>query len=99
MDENQVWDAIEPSALRLPVRTTVYFCLAPVGFFAFAHLATAALRALALRSSGVSFAALFLPPFEPPILPNATAFGFFSRIQSYMLTPTRKIKGKSLDNA
>jgi hypothetical protein len=64
----------------------VYFCLAPVGFFAFAHLASAALRALTLRCSGVSLAALFLPPFEPPIFPSATAFGFFSRIQFYMRT-------------
>ena len=46
----------------------------------FDHLASAAFRALALRSSGVSFAALLLPPFAPPIFPRATAFGFFSRI-------------------
>lgn len=42
-------------------------------FFSFAHLARAAFRALALLSSGVSFAALIFPPFDPPILPNATA--------------------------
>lgn len=46
----------------------------------------AAFRALALRCSGVSLAALFLPPFEPPILPSATALGFFSRIEIYMRT-------------
>ncbi len=42
-------------------------------FLVLAHRAKAALRALALRSSGVSLAARALPPFEPPILPKATA--------------------------
>jgi hypothetical protein len=37
----------------------------------FAHLARAALLALALRSSGVIFAALAIPPFLPPLLPIA----------------------------
>jgi hypothetical protein len=48
-----------------------------VDFFVFAHLAMAALRALALRCSGVSFAAPVLPPFEPPSFPSATASDFF----------------------
>jgi hypothetical protein len=51
--------------------------LASFFFLAFAHLVCTALRAIALRSSGVSFAALDFPPFEPPILPKATACGFF----------------------
>jgi hypothetical protein len=51
-------------------RNSIYFCLGPAGLFVFDHLAIAAFRALALRCSGVSLAALFLPPFEPPILPN-----------------------------
>jgi hypothetical protein len=42
-------------------------------FLSFAHLARAAFRALALRSSAVSLAALVFPPFAPPIFPNATA--------------------------
>ena len=45
----------------------------PFSFFCLAHLARAALLALALLSSGVSLAALLFPPFEPPIFPNATA--------------------------
>jgi hypothetical protein len=35
----------------------------------------------------VSLAALFLPPFEPPIFPSATAFGFFSRIDAICAHP------------
>jgi hypothetical protein len=50
-----------------------YFFFFSKGFFVFAHLARAAWRALALRCSGVSLAALFLPPFEPSIFPSATA--------------------------
>jgi len=50
----------------------------------FAHLAFAAFFALALRSSGVSLAALLFPPFEPPIFPNATACGFFLGISNFM---------------
>jgi hypothetical protein len=48
------------------------FCLA------FAHLARTAFRALALRSSGVIFAALAGPPLRPPLRPRATAAGSFS---------------------
>jgi hypothetical protein len=47
-------------------------------FFAFAHLAKTAFRALALRSSGVIFAARAGPPLSPPLRPRATAAGSFS---------------------
>lgn len=43
-------------------------------YFLPAHRAAAALRALAARSSGVSFAARAVPPFCPPLRP-AAAFG------------------------
>jgi hypothetical protein len=43
----------------------------------FSHRACTALRAASLRSFGVMLAALAGPPFFPPILPNATAAGFF----------------------
>ena len=42
----------------------------------FFHLASAALRAISRRCSGVSFLARALPPFCPPSLPSATAWGF-----------------------
>ncbi len=42
-------------------------------FLTLAHLASAAFRAPAVRSSGVSLAALVLPPLEPPIFPRAIA--------------------------
>ena len=44
---------------------------------ALAHLASTALRAISLLSSGFSLAAGILPPFDPPSFPSATAFGFF----------------------
>src|ERR1039458_2303022 len=44
---------------------------------ALAHLASTALRAISLLSSGVSLAARILPPFDPPSFPRATALGFF----------------------
>lgn len=44
-----------------------------------AQRAFAAFWAMALRSSGVNFAALARPPFIPPSLPSATAAGFFLR--------------------
>src|SRR3984893_3954619 len=56
-------------------------------FLDLAHLARAALRALALRCSGVKRAALILPPFAPPLFPHATAFGFFSLIVSISYMP------------
>lgn len=62
-------------------------------------VARAALRALAVRSSGLSLAALIFPPFEPPSFPSATAFGFFSRIgpEPYMPATAQKInKGARL---
>jgi len=43
------------------------------------HLAAAALRAISERLSGVSFAALALPPLRPPLRPKATADGSLSR--------------------
>ena len=43
----------------------------------FDQRATAALRALALRSAADSFAARAFPPFNPPSLPSATAAAFF----------------------
>jgi hypothetical protein len=58
-------------------------------FFPLAHLATAAFRALSLRSSGVNLAALTFPPFEPPSFPRAKhlrgiiAFGFAVRRKIY----------------
>jgi hypothetical protein len=42
-----------------------------------AHRAAAAFRALAARSSGVSFFARAFPPFNPPSRPSATAAAFF----------------------
>jgi hypothetical protein len=39
--------------------------------------AAAALRALARRSSAVSFRARAFPPFNPPSRPSATAAAFF----------------------
>jgi hypothetical protein len=39
--------------------------------------ATAALRALALRSAADSLAARAFPPFSPPSRPKATAAAFF----------------------
>ena len=53
-----------------PAHSSLFFSPA---FLTFAHLANAAFRALALRCSVVSRAALFLPPLEPPIFPSATA--------------------------
>jgi hypothetical protein len=44
---------------------------------ALSHRACTAFRALSLRSSGVIFSALALPPFKPPKRPNMTAAGFF----------------------
>src|SRR5919112_4517047 len=49
----------------------------PFGFF-LSHRALAALRAISLRCSAVSFSARALPPFFPPSLPSSTAAGFFS---------------------
>ena len=46
-------------------------------YSSFFHLALAALRAISLRCSGVSFLALAGPPFKPPRRPKATAAGFF----------------------
>ena len=40
----------------------------------------AAFFAISFRRSGLSFAALAFPPFNPPSLPRATAAGFFSLI-------------------
>src|SRR5205823_6664112 len=42
----------------------------------------AALRAIDCRFLGVSLAARALPPFAPPALPRATAWGFFSVLVS-----------------
>src|SRR5713101_2187801 len=42
--------------------------------------AITALRAISLRRSGVSLAALALPPLLAPSLPKATAAGFFRRL-------------------
>lgn len=42
------------------------------------HLARAAFRAIAVRRLALSFAALILPPLDPPSFPSATAAGFFS---------------------
>jgi hypothetical protein len=41
--------------------------------------AFAARWAISVRSCGVSFAALAMPPFMPPSFPSATAAGFFLR--------------------
>ena len=46
-------------------------------FFALVQRAWTALRALALRCSGVSLAALAGPPFFPPLRPRAAAAGSF----------------------
>ncbi len=46
-------------------------------FFRFDHLTLAALRAISIRCSFVSFFALAGPPFLPPRRPNSTAAGFF----------------------
>ena len=46
-------------------------------FFFFAHRASAALRALVLRSAAVSVFARAGPPRRPPSRPSATAAGFF----------------------
>src|SRR5579864_4937675 len=47
------------------------------GPLALAHRVVTALRALSLRSSGVSLAARAGPPLRPPLRPNATACRFF----------------------
>lgn len=44
----------------------------------FPHRCLAAFRAISRRCSGLSFAALALPPFNPPNRPSAWAWGFFS---------------------
>lgn len=44
----------------------------------FAHLAATALRALALRSSGVILAALACPPLRPPLLPISARYSRIS---------------------
>jgi hypothetical protein len=59
---------------------TPYWPFLSFAFLVCDHLALAAFRALALRSSGPSLAALVFPPLDPPIFPNATACGFFSFI-------------------
>ena len=46
------------------------------------HLACAAFCAISLRFLADSFAALALPPFSPPSLPNSTAAGFFCGLSS-----------------
>jgi len=76
-----------------------YGSFACFAFVTFDHRARAAFRALALRCSGVSLAALVFPPLEPPIFPKAIACGFFSRfaIHIYMQRETQKIKRKALD--
>jgi hypothetical protein len=71
-----------PSLPKLPFNRRVAYC-----FLFFAHLASAAFRALALLSSGVSLAARVFPPFEPPILPKATACGFFLCMACQVLCP------------
>ena len=45
-------------------------------FFSFAHLTRAAVLAIWLRRSGLSFSMRPLAPFLPPSLPKATAAGF-----------------------
>jgi hypothetical protein len=54
-------------------------------FFAFAHLAWAARRIFSLRSSAVIFFAVALPP----LLPRATAIGFFRTIDAIYTTELR----------
>ncbi len=71
-------------------------------FLSFAHLARAAFRALALLCSGVSLAARVFPPFEPPILPKATACGFFLCMACEVFMPGARKNAsgkKALDNA
>ena len=48
----------------------------PHSYF-FDHRAIAALRALRVRCSAVSFRARAFPPFKPPSRPSATAAAFF----------------------
>jgi hypothetical protein len=65
----------ELTSLQIAARGHIpaYGSFFTLDFFTFAHRASAAFRALALRSSGVSLAALVLPPLEPPIFPRAIA--------------------------
>src|SRR5207248_8614199 len=64
---------LKPRASHCVRQNCHYF----VSFFCLAHLAMLALLAISLRCSGVSFLASALPPFKPPSLPSATAWGFF----------------------
>jgi hypothetical protein len=63
---------VESLPLAINHQNQVYFFFSLI-VFVLAHLANAAFRALVLLSSAVSLAARVLPPFEPPIFPNATA--------------------------
>jgi hypothetical protein len=52
-------------------------CYSTFSALAFDQRAWTAFRAISLRRSGLSFAARSFPPLDPPILPRATACGFF----------------------
>lgn len=59
------------------LRETNGWCDSIYVFLCLAQRARTAFLAISRRRSGVSFAARTLPPLEPPILPRATACGFF----------------------
>lgn len=61
-------------------------------FFLRAHRATAALRALALRSAADSLAARAFPPLSPPSRPKATAAAFFFLLFTPQLSQTEPAK-------
>jgi hypothetical protein len=53
----------------------------------FPHRAFAALAAIWERLRGPSFAALAAPPFNPPIRPKATAWGFLDGSTGFCSDP------------
>ena len=73
-----------PSYSLLPALRNVYggatkliYVVFSFPALALAQRAAIAFRAISRRRSGESFAARIFPPFAPPILPSATACGFF----------------------
>ena len=74
--------------LRMRERSRTRKNYFPGLFFTALHRAFAALRAWSLSTCLDSFAALALPPFNPPSFPSATAAGFLAAVLERLGIPT-----------
>jgi len=76
-------------AVSDPGRPWVYLSAGCSFALTLAHLVKTAFLALSLRSSTVMLAARAGPPFLPPFLPRATAYGFFRFFAIYIIVRER----------